>query len=131
MAGALRAEATLAVANGLYLVFLVLGGIVVPLDQLPAALESVARLLPAAALSELVRAGLEPSSGDLTGPFVVLSAWASAPSRLRRGPFAGNSARAASVQAQRQLRKRPGHIARGVESHLVAGRGFEPLTFGL
>ena len=35
MAGTLRAEATLAVANGLYLVFLLLGGFILPLDRLP------------------------------------------------------------------------------------------------
>ena len=34
MAGALRAEATLAVANGLYLIFLLLGGIVFPTSHL-------------------------------------------------------------------------------------------------
>ena len=35
MAGTLRAEATLAVANGLYLVFLLMGGFILPLDRLP------------------------------------------------------------------------------------------------
>ena len=76
MAGALRAEATLAGANGLYLVFLLLGGIVVPLDQLPPALEGIARLLPASALSDLVRDGLTGSPGDVTRPFIVLAVWA-------------------------------------------------------
>src|SRR5437763_14317409 len=54
MAGALRAEVTLAAANGLYLVFLLLGGMVIPLDKLPGAMEAVARLLPGAALSEIL-----------------------------------------------------------------------------
>src|SRR5947207_12038641 len=35
MAGTLRAEATLAIANGLYLVFLLLGGFILPLERLP------------------------------------------------------------------------------------------------
>ena len=35
LAGTLRAEATLAIANGLFLVFLLLGGVVLPVDHLP------------------------------------------------------------------------------------------------
>ena len=54
MAGALRAEVTLAAANGLYLLFLLLGGMVIPLDKLPGAMETVAHLLPGAALSEIL-----------------------------------------------------------------------------
>ena len=41
MAGALRAEVTLAAANGLYLVLLLLGGMVFSLNQLPSALRTV------------------------------------------------------------------------------------------
>ena len=37
LAGTLRAEATLALANGLFLVFLMVGGIVLPVDHLPGA----------------------------------------------------------------------------------------------
>jgi ABC-2 type transport system permease protein len=76
MAGALRAEATLAAANALYLVFLLLGGIVFPLDRLPPALEGLARALPASALSELLRAGLGGTHGDVTGPVTLLLVWA-------------------------------------------------------
>jgi ABC-2 type transport system permease protein len=75
LAGTLRAEATLALANGLFLLFLMLGGVVLPMDHLPAPLEAVARLLPAAALSELVRGGLSTPSLDLAAPFFVLLAW--------------------------------------------------------
>ncbi|MEO5704945.1 MAG: ABC transporter permease, partial [Candidatus Limnocylindrales bacterium] len=39
LAGTLRAEATLALANGLFLGFLMLGGIVLPVDHLPAFLQ--------------------------------------------------------------------------------------------
>jgi ABC-2 type transport system permease protein len=52
MAGALRAEATLAGANGLYLLFVLIGGTVVPISALPAFLQPVAYALPAAALSD-------------------------------------------------------------------------------
>jgi ABC-2 type transport system permease protein len=55
VAGTLRAEATLAVTNGLFLVLLFVGGMAYPLRRLPDALETVARALPAAALAESVR----------------------------------------------------------------------------
>ena len=75
MAGTLRAEVTLAAANGLYLVLLLLGGMVVPLAELPSALRGVARVLPAAALSDALHAAL----GSTAVPgraWVVLAAWA-------------------------------------------------------
>lgn len=75
MAGALRAEATLAGANGLYLAFLLLGGIVVPVDRLPGILADIARLLPATALSDALRDGLGPVSADPTGALAILAAW--------------------------------------------------------
>jgi ABC-2 type transport system permease protein len=51
MAGALRAEATLAGANGLYLLFVLIGGTVLPISALPGFLQPIAQALPAAALS--------------------------------------------------------------------------------
>ncbi len=76
LAGALRAEAVLAVANGLYLVFLLLGGIVIPLDHLPAAIAVPASLLPPAELAGLLRGTLEP--GGTIDPLQAagLAAWA-------------------------------------------------------
>ena len=75
LAGTLRAEANLAVANALFLVFLFLGGMAYPLEDLPAALAAIANLLPAAALSECVRAVLQHDAFP-AGSFVVLLAWA-------------------------------------------------------
>jgi len=75
MAGTLRAEATLALANGLFLVLLLLGGVVLPLDHLPGPLAAVAALLPAAALSEALRIGLGAAPGDAWGSLAVLAAW--------------------------------------------------------
>src|SRR5437660_8065369 len=46
MAGTLRAEMTLAAANGLYLLLLLLGGMVVPLARLPGWLRALAPGLP-------------------------------------------------------------------------------------
>jgi ABC-2 type transport system permease protein len=58
MAGALRAEATLALANGLFVAFLLLGGIVIPVSELPGPLATLAGLLPAAALADSFRVAL-------------------------------------------------------------------------
>ena len=76
MAGTLRAEANLALANGLFLVLLFLGGMAYPLAKLPDAVEAVAKLLPAAALSETVRAVLSPGRSFPVGELVVLLVWA-------------------------------------------------------
>jgi ABC-2 type transport system permease protein len=74
MAGRLRAEATLAAANGLYLVFLLLSGAVLPLDHLPDALQAVASVLPAAAMTNVLRSALQ--SGTLMGgDLLILGIW--------------------------------------------------------
>jgi ABC-2 type transport system permease protein len=75
MAGTLRAEATLALANGVYLVLLVLGGMAFPLDRLPGALEALARALPAAALAECLRTVLTAGRAP-GGSLAVLTGWA-------------------------------------------------------
>ena len=54
---------------------LFLGGMAYPLAKLPDAIEAVARLLPAAALSECVRAVLSHDALP-GGAFGVLLAWA-------------------------------------------------------
>lgn len=76
MAGTLRADATLAVANALFLVLLFLGGMAYPLEELPGVLEEVAGLLPAAALSETLRATLTDGGSFPTGSLAVLVTWA-------------------------------------------------------
>ena len=76
MAGTLPALTTLAAANGLYLVLLLLGGMVFPLDELPGPLRAVAELLPAAALSEALGAALSSPASMPAQPWLVLAAWA-------------------------------------------------------
>lgn len=76
LAGTLRAEANLAVANGLFLVLLFLGGMAYPLAKLPEPIEAFAKGLPAAALSETLRAVLTPGRAFPTGELVVLLVWA-------------------------------------------------------
>lgn len=74
LAGALRAEATLALANGLFLVALMLGGIVLPVDHLPVPLAALSGVLPAAALADTFRVALG-SGGDAAAPIAILLAW--------------------------------------------------------
>ena len=74
LAGTIRAEATLALANGLFLGFLMLGGIVLPIDHLPGPLEAVARVLPATALADALRVALS-GGGDIALPMAWLAAW--------------------------------------------------------
>lgn len=76
MAGSLRAEVTLAAANGLYLVLLLLGGEVFPLDKLPGPMRAVSRLLPAAALSDALHGSLAAAATVPTRAWVVLAVWA-------------------------------------------------------
>ena len=57
LAGRLRAEVTLALANVIYVVLLAGGGLVIPVDRYPAALRPLIDLLPTAALGEGLRAG--------------------------------------------------------------------------
>lgn len=71
MAGTLPGVATLAGANGLYLVLLLTGGMVIPLDELPGPLADVAKALPAAPLAEIVTSSLS------AGGTVEVWAWAS------------------------------------------------------
>jgi ABC-2 type transport system permease protein len=75
LAGMLRAEATLALANGLFLGFLMLGGIVLPIDHLPGPIATIAAALPAAALSDALRIALS-GTGDATLPLAIVAAWA-------------------------------------------------------
>ncbi len=75
MAGTLRAEATLAIANGLFLVLLLLGGVVLPVDHLPALLADLARVLPAAALSDALRIGFGAGGGDPLPALALLAGW--------------------------------------------------------
>lgn len=76
MAGTLRAEANLALSNGLFLVLMAFGGVFYSLDRLPDALEAVARALPAAALTESVREVVRAGRPFPTGAVIVLFVWA-------------------------------------------------------
>ncbi|MHB8618560.1 MAG: ABC transporter permease [Chloroflexota bacterium] len=74
IAGSLRAEATLVGLNGLYIVFLLLGGIFVPVGQLPQPLGTLATLLPATALTSVLRSSLGVVPFSLFS-LIVLAVW--------------------------------------------------------
>lgn len=75
MAGSLPALTTLAAANGLYLVLLLVGGMLVPLGDLPVGLRALARVLPAGALSDAAHGAL--TTGTVPGAaWPVLAVWA-------------------------------------------------------
>ena len=88
LAGSLRAEATLALANALFLAFLMLGGTILPLDHLPEPLATLGWLLPSAALTDVLHSALAASAGgELVRPIVVLLAWGAAGSALAARTF--------------------------------------------
>ena len=75
LGGALRAEVVLALANTVWLVLLVAGGIVLSVDALPGPLGPLAAVLPSGALAEGLQAALV-SGGAPWGALGVLLAWA-------------------------------------------------------
>ena len=75
LAGRLRAEVNLAAQNGLYLVLLLLGGIVIPSEELPSLVHNVARVLPSRGLSDALRQSLTAQE-FVTHPWIVLGVWA-------------------------------------------------------
>ena len=76
MAGTLRAEATLALANLVYIVLLGVGGVVFPLTKFPAAARPVLTLLPTGALATGLRAVLADAAGVPVRDLIVLAVWA-------------------------------------------------------
>ena len=86
MAGLLRAEATLAAANLVYLVLLIGGGIVVPLDRMGAAAAQWLEVLPSAALSSGL--GVAFTDGTLSvRAAVTLLLWAALAGALTARTF--------------------------------------------
>jgi ABC-2 type transport system permease protein len=75
MAGTLRAEATLAGANGLFLLFLLLGGGILPLSHLPPTLAAIAEILPAAAFTQALQATMSARGSFAWSSFIILVIW--------------------------------------------------------
>jgi ABC-2 type transport system permease protein len=75
MAGTLPALTTLAAANGVYLLLLLVSGMIFPIDELPSGLQAVAELLPSTALAQVFHGAL--GAGTVPGSaLVVLAVWA-------------------------------------------------------
>jgi ABC-2 type transport system permease protein len=75
LAGTLRAEATLAAANLVYLLLLLAGGIVVPVSKFPGGWQGLLDHLPSTALADGLRAALTHSTVAWADIW-TLAAWA-------------------------------------------------------
>ncbi|MDT7708752.1 MAG: type transport system permease protein [Pseudonocardiales bacterium] len=75
LGGSLRAEVTLAVANLVWFVLLLAGGIVIPVGQLPDPIAAVAQYLPSGALAEGLRTALIAGHSPGAVPLLVLVGW--------------------------------------------------------
>jgi len=74
IAGTLRAEAVLAIANLVLVLLAVAGGTIVPAEGLPGPLATLAAVLPSGALGAALRSAL--ADGVLAvGPLLVLAGW--------------------------------------------------------
>jgi ABC-2 type transport system permease protein len=87
LAGTLRAEATLAVANLIYLILLGVGGVIFPLTRFPAGARDALTLLPSGALSDGLRSVLGHGGGMLLRDLAVLVVWAAATIALAARTF--------------------------------------------
>ena len=76
LAGTLKPLVNLAVLNGLFVVLLLLGGMLVPLDRLPTWLADTARVLPASALADALHGTLGHGTPVTARDWIVLVAWA-------------------------------------------------------
>jgi ABC-2 type transport system permease protein len=75
MAGTLRAEITLAVANAGFILLMLVSGMVIPITKLPGAMQAVVELLPSEALASVLHAAASGASTDAKA-WVVLALWA-------------------------------------------------------
>lgn len=76
MAGTLNGLTNLAACNGLYLVLIVTGGMIVPFDSMPGPMRAVAQLFPAAPLADLMIGSLQVGAEVHGASWWVLGAWA-------------------------------------------------------
>lgn len=74
LAGTLRAEATLAVANAVFLLLMFLGGVMVPLTNAPTWLAAVGSVLPSGALGDGLRTAMGSGTVSLNS-VLVLAIW--------------------------------------------------------
>ena len=73
--GTLRAEVTLAVANLIWLVLVLVGGLVVPVSAMPDTVAAVTSWLPSAALADGLRDALSTGAAPSPSAVLVLLGW--------------------------------------------------------
>ena len=105
MAGTLKAEATLAAANLVFLLLLVGGGVIVPLDKFPDAAQDVLGLLPISALSDGLRDVLQHGAGMPWGDLGILAVWAVVGLARPAGSSAGSERGDGPAQGDRDPRE--------------------------
>ncbi len=76
LAGTLKALVNLAVLNGLFVVLMLLGGMLIPLSKLPDWLADIAKVLPAAALADALHSAVGSGAPVSGRDWLVLAAWA-------------------------------------------------------
>jgi ABC-2 type transport system permease protein len=76
LAGTLKPLVNLAVVNGLFVVLLLLGGMLIPLGKLPTWLADVAKVLPASALADALHGTLGHGTAVTARDWFVLVVWA-------------------------------------------------------
>jgi ABC-2 type transport system permease protein len=86
-AGRLRGEINLAALNAVYLVLLLLGGMVIPFEELPGAIRSIAHALPSGALADVLRDALAGGGSQPATSWVVLAIWAAVAPALAAALF--------------------------------------------
>ncbi len=86
LAGSLRAEGVLALANLIWIALLGLGGVIIPRTQMPAGLSHLAAVLPSGALGDSLREAFV--HGRLAAlPLIVLVAWGAVATALASRTF--------------------------------------------
>lgn len=86
LAGALRAEAVLAIANGIFVLLLIFGGILVPASSMPARVDLVVGTLPSSALADGLRSALDVAGWPWSS-LGLLVAWGLVGALLARRTF--------------------------------------------
>lgn len=76
IAGSLKGLTTLATANGLYLLLLLLGGMIIPPEELPGPFEALAGFLPTGAFAEILQGSIGTQASPATSTWLLLGAWA-------------------------------------------------------
>ena len=75
LGGTLRAEAVLAIANLVWLVFVLVGGLIVPLDRSPQVMRLIGELTPPGAMSQALRAVMVDGTAPPVLALLVLAGW--------------------------------------------------------